>query len=113
MVSDDGISKRDARGRILERSGATPGAGRPRLEATERLGVAIEDLLDDETLVAWQAAMRKKLAKGNSAASVFVADRLLGKPAVTVNNTMNKELAAFMAAWNMRDEDGAEDRVIG
>jgi hypothetical protein len=109
MASPDGIAKRDARGRILERRGPTPGAGRPSLQATERLRVAIEELLDEETLAAWQAAMRKKLAKGNSAASVFVADRLLGKPAVTVNNTMNAELAAFMAQWNAFSNDRDED----
>ncbi len=100
MENNDGITKRDARGRIVARSGPTPGAGRPSLEATERLRVAIEELLDEETLAAWQAAMRKKLAKGNSAASVFVADRLLGKPAVNVNNAMDANLAAFMTAWN-------------
>lgn len=108
MTTNDGISKRDARGRIVQRRGPTPGAGRPSLEATERLRVAIEDLLDDETLAAWQASMRKKLAKGNSAASVFVADRLLGKPAVSVNNTMDENLAAFMAQWQAFANDHDE-----
>lgn len=99
-MTGNGITGRDHRGRITSREGPTPGAGRPSLQATERLRVAIEELLDDETMAAWQAAMRRKLAKGNSAASVFVADRLLGKPAVTVNNAMDENLAQFMAQWN-------------
>lgn len=98
-MANDGIAERDEKGRIVRRAGATPGAGRPRLEAQERMRQAIAELADDETLAAWQAAMRRKLAKGNGHASVFVRDSLLGKPAVTVHGDASPELQQFMAAW--------------
>lgn len=101
--------ERDAKGRITRRTGAVPGAGRPSLAAQERLRIAIEELMDAETLEQWQESMRKKLRKGNTAATAFVRDSVLGKPSVRVETDVAPELLAFMEGWralgNSKDEE--------
>lgn len=102
--------ERDERGRITRRTGAVPGAGRPSLAAQERLRIAIEELMDAETLEAWQESMRKKLRKGNTAASNFVRDTVLGKPSVQVQADVSPELLAFMEGW--RNLGGGKDDTV-
>lgn len=103
---------RDERGRIVTRTGAPPNGGRPRLDDAEKIRAAVRGMLDDETLIAWQAAMKKKLAKGNSFAAEYVRDTLVGKPAVTANVNVSGELSAFMAAWQSLQPGPAADAPI-
>ena len=93
--------QRDDKGRFVP--GHAPlvkSPGRPRQDDAERLRAALRDMLDDETMEAWIKAMRKKLAKGNGFAAEFVADRLMGKPAVNANITLDGNLREFMDAWS-------------
>ncbi len=106
------MAERDERGRFLP--GHVGLGGRPRTVDAERIRDIVREVLDDETVERWQAAMRKKLAKGNSFASEFVRDTLGGKPAVTANVGISPELVDFMAAWNSAGqqqdvEDGEGD----
>lgn len=90
---------RDERGRIITRTGAVPGAGGKNQSDVERIRAMTRELLDPDTIAAWQKAMRKKLARGNSFAGQYVRDTLIGKPAVTTNVNVSADLQAFMAAW--------------
>ncbi len=107
----NGIEARDERGRITRRSGSTPGAGRRREDDAEHIRAIVREVLDDETVRKWQAAMRRKLARGNSWASEFVRDTLGGKPAVNANVSVSPQLQAFMDAW--RAFDGASEKDEG
>ncbi len=111
-MAGDGIAQRDSRGRIVKREGPTPNAGRPSLAAAEKLRAAIASLAEDEEVMAeWRESMAKKLRKGNTFATAFLRDSLIGKPAVVVHSDTSDALADFMAAWQAQagtDRDESE-----
>jgi len=103
---------RDERGRWLPgvpNGGPRPGGGRPREGEAERIRAALRDVLDDETLQAWAEAMRRKISKGNLAATEFLFDRVLGRPGVVVQVSPNDGLQRFLVAWERSASDSPED----
>ncbi len=100
---------RDERGRIVSRTGAVAGAGRPREDDAEHIRAIVREVLDPETVAAWQAAMRRKLGRGNSSAAQFVRDTLAGKPSVNANVSIDDNLTRFMAAWNALGEKAKDE----
>lgn len=99
-MADELTIVRDAKGRIVTRSGVTPGGGRPMQSEQERIRRDLIRALDPETMESFLAAVRKKIAKGNLQAAEFMMDRIIGKPAVTVSHDVEGRLGEFMAAWS-------------
>ena len=105
---------KDERGRFIAGNPGSglAGPGRPRGIEAERLRQVLSELLDDATMEAWVRALRKKLARGSITASLFVVDRVLGKPAVNVHHQVDGNLERFVLAWQRASGDlgdGAQD----
>ena len=105
---------KDERGKFVEGNPGSgrAGPGRPKGSEVERLRQALNSVLDDATMEAWVRALRKKLARGSITASLFVVDRILGKPAVNVHHQVDGNLDRFVLAWQRASGDlgdGAQD----
>lgn len=72
--------QRDEKGRLLPGSTLNPkGGGRPKSEDAEKLQQSLSALLSNGTLPKWQAAMKKRLERGDQWATEFVFERIAGK----------------------------------
>jgi hypothetical protein len=56
-------------------------------------------VLDKHTSDLMVKSLRKKIAKGNVTTLEFLFDRIIGRPAVTVNHQADGALAQFIGAW--------------
>jgi hypothetical protein len=106
---------RDEKGRWLPGvpNGGPRGGGRPREGEAERIRAVLRSVLDDETLIAWAKAMKRKVSRGSLSATEFLFDRVLGKPAVNIHHEADGALNAFVLAWRNVSGDLAGELADG
>jgi len=90
---------------VLRGKQGLPGPGRPKdvvkkAPATpEEVRALLFMVLDKHTSDMMVKSLRKKIAKGNVTTLEFLFDRIIGRPAVTVNHEASGALQQFIGAW--------------
>lgn len=103
---------RDAKGRFIPGHSVQPPpglVGRPRLEDAEKLRAALSKVVDNGTMKKWAEAMKRRIERGDMAATEFVFERVMGKVPQALEHGIDDRLAEFIACMMTPDDGGPGD----